>query len=63
MRMHSGHQHCNPEVTYTYNPGRHSEHHMYVIRLFFDGEYREPPPHLLPSLPEVEPADDCCVIL
>ena len=64
VRMHSGKQHGDTEVTYTYNPGKRSEHHMYVIRLFLDGEYREPPPNVLPPVPDLEPSqDDCCAIL
>ena len=37
IRLHSGHQHGNPEVTYTWNRGNRPENWLYVIRVFING--------------------------
>ena len=64
VRMYSGHQHLNPEQTYTWEPGERMEHHLYVLRVYMDGIPREPPPAALPPPPVIQSSgDDCCTLL
>ena len=65
VRMYTGHQHGDTERTYTYNPGNRAERHMYVIRVYLDGDYEEPPAEALPQPPEIvnSSSGDCCHIL
>ena len=64
VRMYSGHQHGNAEQTYTYNPGNRAERHMFVLRLYLDGDYHEPPAEALPPPPVMtESASGCCTVL
>lgn len=41
------------EASFTYNPANMNEYWIYVIRLYLDGYYKEPEPHLLPPPPPV----------
>jgi hypothetical protein len=65
VRMYSGHQHGNAEQTYTYNPGNRAERHMFVLRIFLDGDYAEPPREALPPPPVIQESsgDGCCTIM
>ena len=64
VRIYTGNQNSDPERTYTYNAGNRSEHYLYVMRLYLDGMYSEPPANVLPPLPVVQQSDsDCCAIL
>ena len=53
------------ERTYTHNSGRYSEHYVFVLRVYLDGFYEEPPQEVLPRLPQMTDGNDgeCCVIL
>ncbi|CAG0898365.1 unnamed protein product [Darwinula stevensoni] len=69
-----GERKMGPEATYTFNETtqrhqgntthRHSvtERWIYVIRLYLDGEYEEPPAELLPPIPEIKEEDSCIII-
>lgn len=62
--MYSGHQHGNAEQAYTYNPGNRAERHMYVIRVYLNGDYQEPPAEALPPPPTIqESSSECCALL
>ena len=62
VRMYTGHAHGNPDQTYTWNRGERSEHWLYVLRVYLDGPYSEPPPEVLPGRPEIV-EDGCCTVL
>ena len=47
VRMFSGNQHGNHEITYTWNRGEQKEIWLLVLRLFVDGEIVEPPPEYI----------------
>ncbi|CAG0901440.1 unnamed protein product [Darwinula stevensoni] len=68
-----GERKMGPEATYTFNEttqsgggntSRHSvtERWIYIIRLFLDGEYEEPPAEVLPPVPEIKEEDSCIII-
>ena len=40
-----------------------TNHYILVLRLYIDGDYADPPPRVLPSVPQVQNDDDCCTIL
>ena len=63
IKMYTGHQHSNPEVTYTYNPGKQNEYYVYALRFFLDGVYQDPPLEALPAPPQPVQQDDCCTLL
>ncbi|GIY05873.1 hypothetical protein CDAR_261091 [Caerostris darwini] len=50
------------EGSFTYNRAERDEYWIFVIRLFINGNYHEPPPEMLPPVPDVEDTK-CCVIL
>lgn len=70
VRMYTGGQHGDSEITFTYNPRDHETNHgefwLIVLRVFLDGVYNDPPPEVLP--PEAAPRtqaegasqDECC---
>ncbi|XP_067141148.1 uncharacterized protein [Centruroides vittatus] len=49
------------EASFTYNPANMNEYWIYIIRLYLDGYYKEPEPHLLPPPPPV--VNKTCAIL
>ncbi|CAG0880495.1 unnamed protein product [Darwinula stevensoni] len=57
-----GEREMGPEATYTFNRGDANEYWIYIIRLYLDGEYKEPPQELLPPIPQIQ-EDSCCNIL
>jgi len=67
VRVRSGGQHGDPEVTMTYDSGERNEVILFVVRVFLDGVYRDPPPSALPQAPVNAVAatseQDCCTIL
>ncbi len=64
VRMFSGNQWGDTEQTYTYNRGERSERWIIVIRVFLDGVYQDPPPEVLPPMPQIQASDnECCTIL
>lgn len=50
------------EASFTYNQAEKDEYWIFVIRLYLNGVYKEPPQEMLPPLPEIE-NQNCCVIL
>ncbi|CAG0888735.1 unnamed protein product [Darwinula stevensoni] len=67
-----GERKMGPEATYTFNEtsqsggsstSRHSvtERWIYIIRLYLDGEYEEPPAEVLPPVPKIK--EDSCIII
>lgn len=56
--MSGGERKQGSEATFTYNMGEKNEYWMFVIRLYLDGLYKEPPPQMLPALPVLE--KPCC---
>ena len=51
------------ERTYTYNSGRYAEIYLFVLRVYFDGPYQEPPMEALPPPPVIVEDSQCCNIL
>ncbi len=65
MRLYTGHQYGDHEQTYTWNHGDRNETWLYIIRVFLDRQFEEPPPEALPPVPEImdsNECDDCCNI-
>ena len=44
----------NPETTYTWNYGNASEFMIFVVRIYMDGIYQDPPPEMLPPMPQMQ---------
>ncbi|KAK8781545.1 hypothetical protein V5799_017113 [Amblyomma americanum] len=63
MRLFSGGEaYAGTETSFTYNNGEHNEFWIFVLRIYMDGAYQEPPEEMLPPVPEVHDTG-CCVIL
>ena len=62
IRLYTGRQHGDHEVTYTHNNGASSDTWLFVLRVYMDGPYREPPASALPPAPQTYD-DDCCILL
>ena len=63
VRLYSGNQHGDHEQTYTWNHGDRSETWLYVVRIYIDGDFEEPPKEVLPPVPELDDDDcDCCAV-
>ncbi|KAG1672963.1 hypothetical protein GQR58_015736 [Nymphon striatum] len=60
-RMNAMEKSEGPNSSYTINTGRSCSHKM-VFRVYFDGNYQELPPEVLPPLPTLED-DSCCNII
>lgn len=63
MRLYTGGEaYQGAESSFTYNISNRNEYWIFVIRVFLDGFYHEPPTEMLPAEPMVQ-AQDCCVIV
>ncbi|KAG0443795.1 hypothetical protein HPB47_014518 [Ixodes persulcatus] len=63
MRLFTGGEaHTGIESSFTYNNGNRSEYWIFVLRLYLDGAYQEPPQEVLPPPPEVRDVG-CCTVL
>lgn len=51
-----------PEASFTYNTAESSEYFIFIVRLYLNGIFKEPPAEMLPPLPELQ-KQDCCNIL
>lgn len=58
LRLKSG----GPENTFTYNAGESSYYFLFIVRLYLNGIFEEPPAEMLPPLPEPQ-KQVCCHIL
>ena len=64
VRMFSGNQYGNHEITYTWNRGEQKEFWLFVLRLYLTGEIDIPPPDvILPPFLAKQRSRRCCVIL
>ncbi|XP_064487176.1 uncharacterized protein LOC135399270 [Ornithodoros turicata] len=50
------------ESSFTYNNGNRNEYWIFILRLYLDGTYQEPPTGELPPLPEVRDVGCCNLI-
>ncbi|XP_022250487.1 uncharacterized protein LOC106466706 [Limulus polyphemus] len=48
------------EASFIFNRGNRNEYFIFVINVYMDGHYPEPPPELLPPTPVIE--EGCCVL-
>ncbi|KAH7976724.1 hypothetical protein HPB52_018657 [Rhipicephalus sanguineus] len=63
MRLFTGGEaHAGIESSFTYNNGNRSEYWIFVLRVYLDGSYQEPPQEVMPPPPEVRDVG-CCAIL
>ncbi|KAG8202005.1 hypothetical protein JTE90_010376 [Oedothorax gibbosus] len=61
IRMYTGGEaKLGAEASFTYNVAEKSEYFIFIIRLYINGYYSEPPPDMLPPIPEVE--QNCCIV-
>ncbi|ESO08471.1 hypothetical protein HELRODRAFT_190744 [Helobdella robusta] len=61
VRIFSGNQYGNHEVTYTWNRGEQKEFWLFVIRLYISGDFRfSPPDVLLPPFLLKKRNENCC---
>ncbi|XP_019631216.1 PREDICTED: uncharacterized protein LOC109475120 [Branchiostoma belcheri] len=51
------------EESMAYDSANHGEIYLNILRIYLDGTYHEPPPHLLPPMPQVAPSkgSDCTI--
>ncbi|XP_054709337.1 uncharacterized protein LOC129219042 [Uloborus diversus] len=49
-----------PEASFTFNETEKDEYWIFVIRLYLNGQYNDPPSNLLPPLTEID--ESCCVL-
>ncbi|KAI0231165.1 hypothetical protein LSAT2_018495 [Lamellibrachia satsuma] len=64
VRMFSGNQYGNHEVTYTWNRGEQKEFWLLVLRIFVNGDYDVSPGDLLPEVDDKDKDNNCaCVLL
>lgn len=63
MRLFTGGEaHAGIESSFTYNNGNRSEYWVFVLRVYLDGAYQEPPQEVMPPPPEVRDVG-CCTVL
>ena len=64
VRMFSGNQYGNHEITYTWNRGEQKEFWLFVLRLYLTGDIDIPPPDVIlpPFLAKKGNANCCCVM-
>ncbi|KAK2168610.1 hypothetical protein LSH36_15g00029 [Paralvinella palmiformis] len=62
IRMFSGNQYGNHEITYTWNRGEQKEFWLLVLRIFLDGEFEDPPPEMLPPPTLEDRESQCCTL-
>ena len=61
MRLYTGGEaHPGVESSFSYNASR-NEYWIYVIRIYLDGAYTEPPSEMLPEIPPLQEVG-CCSI-
>lgn len=65
VRMFSGNQYGNHEVTYTWNRGEQKEFWLLVLRLYLSGNFDDTPPPdvILPPFLAKKGADTCCSLM
>lgn len=64
VRMFSGNQYGNHEVTYTWNRGEQKEFWLLVLRIFVNGDFDVSPADLLPDVDDKDKDNKCaCVLL
>ena len=64
VRMFSGNQYGNHEVTYTWNRGEQKEFWLLVLRIFVNGDFDVSPADLLPDMDDKDKDNKCaCVLL
>lgn len=63
VRMFTGNQYGNHEITYTWNRGEQKEVWLLVLRIFLNGIYSDPPPDMLVpiSTKDIKPSA-CCTV-
>ena len=65
VRMYSGNQYGNHEVTYTWNRGEQKEFWLLVLRLYLSGNFDDVPPPdvILPPFLAKKGAQTCCSLM
>ncbi len=53
----------HPESPFSTSGGKFGTSWVLGLRVFLDGVYHDPPAEVLPPIPAMQPADDCCNIL
>ena len=54
VRLHTGNQRGNHEITYTFNPRQRHEIWIFVLRIYLEGDYVEPPASVLLPPPSIK---------
>lgn len=64
VRIFSGNQYGNHEVTYTWNRGEQKEFWLFVLRLYLSGDFELAPPDiLLPPFLIKKNNEHCCSVM
>ena len=63
VRALNGYQNGHPEIVYVIDSGSYAKHFILGLRLYLDGDSADPPPGVLPPMPQIQNDDDCCIIL
>ena len=65
VRMFSGNQYGNHEVTYTWNRGEQKEFWLLVLRLYLSGSFDDTPPPdvILPPFLAKKGTQNCCSLM
>ena len=63
VRALDGYQDGNPEVVYVSDSGSYLKQYILGLRLYLDGVCADPPPGVLPPMPQIQNDDDNCTIL
>ncbi|KAK8781548.1 hypothetical protein V5799_017111 [Amblyomma americanum] len=63
MRLFIGGEACaGIESSFTFNSGKQNEYWIFVLRVYLDGVYQEPPQEALPPVPEVCDDERCAIL-
>lgn len=52
--MSGGEKKQGSEASFTYNVAKETYTWMFIMRLYIDGIYKEPPPEMLPAVPPLK---------
>ncbi|GIY05382.1 uncharacterized protein CEXT_354171 [Caerostris extrusa] len=59
--MGGGEENHGTEASFTFNQAERNEYWIFVIRVYINGHYQEPPQEMLPFIPDLED-QKCCRI-